>query len=146
MMFDVLVASLLAAILNASLMTLSIDAERLNRLGRQRLLGETQLADLEGRQRLALRQGLDARLPLGKLCDGPHSQWSEQWQWIEQWCAANQSLTPPGHWPSSVCVAKSIGDHEVVWVASESCRESGAVRITRRWSLWTLSTELEATL
>ena len=140
MMVDVLMASLLAAILSVALMTLSTDAERLNTLGRQWVLAETQLVDLEGRHRLAFIQGRDFELPLGKLCETQHAPW------IMEWCAANEAITPPGPWPSSVCIEQSHAGFEATWVGSTHCHDSGGLRRIRRWSLWPAADALEATL
>ena len=140
MMIDVLMASLLAAILSMALMILSTDAERLNTLGRQWVLAETQLMDLEGRQRLAFIQGRDFELPLGKLCETQHAPW------IMEWCAASEAITPPGHRPSSVCIEQSHAGFEATWVGSTHCRDSGGLQRIRRWSLWPATDSLEATL
>lgn len=140
MMVDVLMASLMAAILSVALMTLSTDAERLNTLSLQLVLAETQLVDLEGRQRLAFIQGRDFELPLGKLCE------TQNTPWIMEWCAANEAITPPGHWPSSVCIEQTHAGIEATWVGSTHCHDSAGLRLIRRWSLWPVTDALEATL
>ena len=140
MMIDVLMASLLAAVISVALMTLCTDAERLNTLGRQLVLAETQLVDLEGRQRLAFIQGRDFELPLGKLCETQHRPW------IMEWCAATQAITSTGHWPSSVCIRQTHAGFEATWVGSIHCHDSSGLRLIRRWSLWPATDALEATL
>ncbi len=139
MMFEVLVTSLLAALLSMAIMTLSADTQRLNELGRQLVLAESQLIDLEGRHRLAVKQGLDAGLPHGKLCNTTHQEW------LMQWCATNQAVAPAGA-PSSVCVSQNGAGYEAAWLASSRCHEAGALRATRRWVVQPISHALEATL